>query len=276
MVDPGWLRSLAEELGRVAGVAGVMLGGSRARGEHSPTSDYDLGIYYRPALDIGALLSLARRVSGPDAVVSRPGDWGPWVDGGAWLSINGVAVDWIYRDLDRVDASWQQARKGQFEFHAQVGHPLGVPDFAYAGEVALGVVLHDPSGHLKVLQRAARQYPPALADALAEGLWEADFLLGGLRKSVPRADSVWVAGCLFRVVMLCVHAVHGRAGKWLINEKGAVAAAEKLPAAPPGFAAQARALLAHPGETAADWARTIDDATTFVATARAACRTAPE
>ena len=253
-----------------------MLGGSRARGEHSPTSDYDLGIYYRPTLDTAALLALARRVSGPDAEVSRPADWGPWVDGGAWLTIAGVAVDWIYRDMDRVDASWCRAREGQFEFHAQVGHPFGVPDFAYAGEVALGVVLNDPSGRLEVLRREAEQYPPALADALAERLWEADFLLAGLRKSGDRADSVWLAGCLFRVVMLCVHAVHGRAGRWLINEKGAVAAAERLPAAPPAFAEQARAILAHPGETAADWARTIDVATTLVARTRAAGRTAPK
>jgi len=30
---------------------------------------------------------------------------------------------------------------------------LGVPSFAYAGEVALGVVLADPSNELKTLQR---------------------------------------------------------------------------------------------------------------------------
>ena len=29
------------------------------------------------------------------------GEWGPWVDGGCWLSIAGTAVDWQYRDLDR-------------------------------------------------------------------------------------------------------------------------------------------------------------------------------
>ena len=188
MNDAEWLRGLADQLGQVAGVVGVMLGGSRARGEHSPTSDYDVGIYYRPSLDIVALASLARQVSGPSAGVSKPGEWGPWVDGGAWLTINGAAVDWIYRDIDRVEASWDRAQRGQFEFHAQIGHPLGVPDFAYAGEVALGVVLYDPSGRLEALSHRAQQYPSALADALTERLWEAEFLLGGLRKSTPRLE----------------------------------------------------------------------------------------
>ncbi len=249
-----------------------MLGGSRARGEHSPDSDYDVGLYYRPPLDTDALLSLARGVSGPRAAVAQPGEWGPWVDGGAWLHIGGAPVDWIYRDIDRVDASWEKAQRGEFEFHAQVGHPLGVPDFAYAGEVALGVVLNDPSGRLGELHRQTEHYPSALADALVERLWEADFLLAGLRKSCHRADEVWTAGCLFRIVMLCVHAIHGRAGRWLINEKGAVAATERLTPAPANFAERARELLSHPGHTVIDLAQTVDAAQLLVDATRTACR----
>src|SRR5450631_1115321 len=32
------------------------------------------------------------------------------------------------------------AQAGRHELHFQIGHPLGVPDFTYPGEVALGVV----------------------------------------------------------------------------------------------------------------------------------------
>lgn len=269
-----WLTDLAAQLGQIDGVVAVMLGGSRARGEHSPDSDYDIGVYYRQPLDTDALLALARRLSGAQATVSRPGDWGPWVDGGAWLMIDGAAVDWIYRDIDRVEASWASAQRGEFDFHAQIGHPLGVPDFSYAGEVALGVVLHDPAGHLGLLQRQARLYPPPLADAVVGRLWEADFLLGGLGKSLRRADPVWVGGCLFRVVMLCVHAVHARAGRWLINEKGAVASCEHLATAPPDFAVHAHALLGHPGHTVAELARTLDAAQTLLRQTRTACEAA--
>ena len=139
-------------------MVGVLLCGSRARGEHTPESDFDLGLYYRPPLDIDALQDLARDIAGPEASVTRPGEWGPWVDGGGWLHIGGTAVDWLYRDLDRVRRSWEHAQAGRYDFHFQVGHPFGVPDFMYAGEVALGVVLADPPGDITALQQAARHF----------------------------------------------------------------------------------------------------------------------
>jgi hypothetical protein len=276
MAVDAWLGDLAVRLGGIDGVVGVLLGGSRARGEHSPGSDYDLGLYYRPPVDTGALLALARAVSGPAAEVTEPGDWGPWVDGGAWLRINGAAVDWIYRDLDRVQAAWHDAQRGQFRFNAQIGHPLGVPDFAYAGEVALGIVLHDLSGCLTDLHEVTRTYPAGLADALVEGLWEADFLLAGMRKSAHREDCAWLAGCLFRVVLLCAHALHGRAGRWLINEKGAVTAAGQLPISPPQFSDRAKRLLGHVGTTMDELTDTLDQADELVTDTRSACRVAPK
>ena len=170
MIDDEALRRLGQRLIEVDGVVGVLLGGSRARGEHTPESDFDLGLYYRPPLDIDALQDLAREVAGPEASVTRPGAWGPWVDGGGWLHIGETAVDWLYRDLDRVQSSWEEARAGRYDFHFQIGHPFGVPDFMYAGEVALGVVLADPSGEITALQKATRRYPPLLRDALVAGL----------------------------------------------------------------------------------------------------------
>lgn len=233
----------------MGGISGVLLGGSRARGDAAPDSDIDLGLYYRQPLDVGALAALARDVAGPAARVTAPGDWGPWVDGGGWLSLGDRALDWIYRDLSRVRQSWQDARQGRYQFHSQVGHPLGVPDFAYAGEVALGIVLADPTGELADLQQQAADYPAALAEALVAGLFEAQFLVDVAAKSASRGDSAYVAGCLFRAVLVCAHALHGRAGRWLVNEKGAVDAAGRLAIAPPDFAARAQQVLAHPGRT---------------------------
>jgi hypothetical protein len=265
------LRPLASRLIEVPGVRAVMLGGSRARGTHTPGSDHDLGLYYETPLDVSALQALARELPGPTASVSAPGAWGPWVDGGAWLSIGGADVDWLYRDLARVRQAWSDAQAGRFSFNAQVGHPLGVPDFAYAAEVAHGVVLADPSGELTALQRATHDYPAALADALVAGLWGADFLIANARKAVTRADTTFVAGCLFRVVGLCAHALHGRAGEWVTHEKGAVASAGRLPGAPNDFAALAHAVLADIGSSPAQISAAVDDAEELVLATRAAC-----
>jgi predicted nucleotidyltransferase len=274
VIDDLALRALAHRLVQVPGIAGVMLGGSRARGEHTPESDVDLGLYYEPDLDVVALAALARDVAGPDATVTRRGAWGPWVDGGGWLTIAGTPVDWLYRDLARVRESWAAAREGQVVFHAQTGHPLGVPGFSYAGEVALGRVLADPTGQLAALRADAQHYPPALADALVRGLGSAEFLIGCARKAVPRGDATYVAGCLFQVVGICCHALHGRAGRWTVNEKGLVASAGRLPIAPPGFAEHAHAVVSDLGPVRGVLADALERADALVIETVRACEVA--
>ncbi|GAA4930827.1 nucleotidyltransferase domain-containing protein [Actinoplanes utahensis] len=238
------LDELAHRLLTVPGVVGVVLGGSRARGTHTEESDYDLGLYYRAPLDTGRIGELAREVAGPDAGVTGVGEWGPWVDGGGWLRIGASAVDWLYRDLDRVEQCWSEAEQGRYAFHVQAGHPLGVTGFSYPGELALARILADPRGDLADLQRRVRVYPRALSEALVAGLWEADFLIGLARKAVSRGDSAYIAGCLFRLAGVLAHALHGAAGHWLINEKGAVATAGALPGAPERFRARVDAVFA--------------------------------
>ncbi|WP_127498008.1 nucleotidyltransferase domain-containing protein [Actinoplanes solisilvae] len=230
------LAEIAAEVARVPGVVAVALGGSRARGTHTPESDTDLGIYYRAPLDVDRLGVVARAFAGESGQLTEPGGWGPWVDGGGWLTVDGGALDFIYRDLDRVRAVCDDAEHGRYAFHMQAGHPLGFASHAYAGEVALGLVLSDPAGELGALRERLRTYPPALAQALVAGLWEADFLVTLARKGIARSDTACVAGCLFRLVGVCAHALHGAAGRWLINEKGAVAATAALAGAPQQFA----------------------------------------
>lgn len=248
---------LAERLCAVDGVVAVALGGSRARGEHRPDSDWDLGLYYRGSLDVAALRAVAASVSDGSAELTTPGGWGPWVDGGGWLRVGGVAVDWIYRDLDRVHGVWADCRAGRYTVGVQAGHPLGFYSHAYAGEVALCQVLGDPTGELTALREETRCYPPALASALLAGGWEATFLLDGAAKGAAAGDSGYVAGCLFRAVGVLVQALHARAGRWLVNEKGMIAATGRLPGAPSDFASRSQGLLGAVGRTPEELAATL-------------------
>ncbi|MBO4204716.1 nucleotidyltransferase domain-containing protein [Micromonospora echinofusca] len=256
---------LPARLVAVDGVVAVALGGSRARGTHRPDSDWDLGLYYRGRLDVDGLRTVAATVADGPVELTGPGGWGPWVDGGGWLRIGGAAVDWIYRDTDRVRSVWADCRAGRYQVGTQPGHPLGFYSHAYAGEVALGRVLADPTGELTALHAATRHYPPALGAALVAAGWEAGFLLDGATKAVPAGDSSYLAGCLFRVVGVLVHALHGRAGRWLVNEKGMVDAAGTLPGAPPGFAERAHRLLAAPGRRPDELAASVAEARRLVA-----------
>ncbi len=265
------LKTMAARLVTVGGVEAVLLGGSRARGDHLPDSDYDVGLYYRPPLDVAALGRLAREVTGQAVVVTEPGGWGPWVDGGGWLNLDGVRVDWIYRNIERVQQAWLDAQAGRFSFHRQPGHQLGVPDFAYAGEVALGVVLADRTGEVTALHEAAVAYPPALSTTLVAGLWEPTFELAAAHKAVARVDTVYVAGVIVHALLLCAHALHGRARRWLISEKGAIASAGRLSSAPPDFAVRCRAVVAAVGTNSDELATALHAAEVIVDDVIAAC-----
>ncbi|MFD7583973.1 nucleotidyltransferase domain-containing protein [Kitasatospora sp. NPDC059811] len=266
------IEEMANRLAEVPGVVGVMLGGSRARGEHRPDSDWDLGVYYRGGLDLAALRALA----GPEVEVAGPGGWGPWVNGGAWLQVDGVAVDWILRDVDRVEQVWADCREGRYEVGVQAGHPLGFWSPCYAGEVALGQVLADPARELTDLQQKASTYPEPLREALAAGAWEAEFLVGAAAKGAARADTLYVSLCLSRAVGVLVQAMFADGRRWCLNEKGALAVAETLPAAPTGFGPRVRRLLGAPGESAELLAATVAEARALVEETLAALRSRTE
>ncbi len=269
VVDDRALVGLSERLVSVDGVVAVVLGGSRARGAHRPDSDIDLGLYYRGELDVAALQELAGQEADEPVEVTAPGGWGPWVNGGGWLTVGGWRVDWIYRDLDRVHRVWEDCRAGRYEVGFQVGHPLGFYSHAYAGEVALCRVLVDPSGEVADLHAQTGQYPAALGEALVDGLWEADFALRLARYGADGTDPTYAAGCLFRAVGVACHALHGRARRWLINEKGMVASAAGLSVALPGFAERAHSLLGVIGASQQQIMQTVARAEALVAAVRA-------
>jgi predicted nucleotidyltransferase len=81
------LPQLVDEVKRVEGVQAIVLGGSRARGTHTLSSDIDLGIYYRPSytLNLNQLREVAANLDDEHRadVITEPGGWGPWINGEA-------------------------------------------------------------------------------------------------------------------------------------------------------------------------------------------------
>ncbi|MFD4139885.1 nucleotidyltransferase family protein [Streptomyces sp. NPDC058572] len=234
---------MAQRLTEVRGVRAVALGGSRARGAHRPGSDWDLGVYYRGEVDVPGLAALASELTGERVEVAGPGGWGPWVDGGAWLSVDGAAVDWILRDLDRVERVWSECRAGRYETGVQAGHPLGFWSPAYAGEVAMCRVLADPHGELTVLRYATQRYPEPLRESLVHAAWEAEFSVAAARKSAGAGDALHVALCLSRAFGVLVQSLHAHHRVWCLNEKGALAAAAAFPGVPKDFTARVTSAL---------------------------------
>lgn len=272
MLSDADLEAMAGAIAERDGVVGVTLGGSRARGMHAPDSDVDLGVYLQGDADESSLSALASEIAGVAVAFSERGAWGPWVDGGAWLPVSGTRVDWIRRDLDRVDEQWSRAQAGEHRFHAQAGHPLGFLDVAYCGELAHARILADPRGELASRQSTMRVMPKALADALVGDLWEAGFTLEAAAKAAQRGDAAFVGLGVSRAMLLCAHALHGRARVWATNEKGLVAAAARLPHAPSAFADRVRAALAFGDADARTLVARVDAAFDVVQAVRSSTR----
>ncbi|SDH28345.1 nucleotidyltransferase domain-containing protein [Agrococcus jejuensis] len=264
------VQAMARDLVAVDGVVAVVMGGSRARNAHAPSSDVDLGLYTRGAVDFDALDELAARWSSTSTRFARPGEWGPWVDCGAWLEVDGMPVDWIRRDLDRVEQQWTRAQRGEHAFHAQAGHPLGFLDVAYVGELVHARILQDPTDALQLLRERMERMPDALGDALVAGLWEADLLLTQAGKAAARGDDAFVLLCLSRTVLLACHALAGRDRRWVVNEKRLVAEAQTMPHAPDGLERRVRNALSTVDGGAAALERCVEATRELVADVRVA------
>lgn len=245
---------LAERLAQIEGVEAVVLGGSRARGEQHPDSDVDIGIYCRPErpLAVDALRRLARELDDrrlPN-LVTNPGEWGPWINGGGWLRVEGRQVDWLYRDLDRVTRTIEECRAGRPTSHYQPGHPHGFHSHIYAGEVHHCQVLYDPEGSLADLKALTTDYPPLLKRALVRRfLWEAGFALDTSRKSAERGETFYVSGCLFRCVACLVQVLFALNERYFVNEKSSVRTVESFVCRPDDFGETVTSVLAQPGDS---------------------------
>jgi hypothetical protein len=257
---------IGARLGRCPGVGAVTLGGSWASGTADHRSDIDLGLYLdrQGGLDVARLQHLASGLDdrGPAAVVGHPGEWGPWVNGGAWLKIEGRRVDWIYRDLDLVTRTVEDLCAGHPATHFQVGHPAGFSTEIYAAEIHLSEVLFDADGVIAKLKSRLVPYPPRLRRALFAGLWEARFLVEAAARAAQRGDTHFVAGSAFRSVVCMVQALFALNERYWLHEKGSIASIDELDTKPEHFGDRVRTVLGglgnEPSELTASLHRTAE------------------
>ncbi|HEX2914961.1 MAG TPA: nucleotidyltransferase domain-containing protein [Chloroflexia bacterium] len=247
---------IALRLGQIDGVAAVALGGSRARGAAKPNSDIDLGLYYDPTHPpaLAELRKLAQEVDDEHRaeLVTDFGGWGRWINGGGWLKVNGIPVDWLYRNLAEVRQTLEECRAGVITSDLNAGHPHAFHNYIYLGETHFCQPLYDPQNLLAELKALAETYPPLLKRAIINSfLWQAQFALDISRKSVARAESYYVAGCFFRCVVSLVQVLFALNEQFYMNEKGAVSLIESFELHPANFERTVSAVMAHPGETAA-------------------------
>lgn len=247
---------LSQQLGAIPGVKAVVLGGSHARGHAQPESDIDLGIFYSEAapFSIQSIRDLAEAVNdtaGP--VVSGFYGWGPWVNGGAWLTIGGQRVDFLYRSLEHLERVIAETEAGRYELDYTQQPPFGFFSATYLGEIAICVPLFDSEARLDVLKRRVAVYPEALRKSVVQDyLWAAEFGLAAFaRKFAARADAYGTAACLTRTVNQLVLVLFALNRKYLLNDKTALVEIAEFELAPRKFGPRVQKTMAHLGVSAA-------------------------
>jgi hypothetical protein len=242
----------ADALAAVPGVRAVVLGGSFATGAASLDSDVDLGLYYRAGdpLDVEAVRACAAALGDEDGgrSITPLGAWGPLIEGGGWLRLDGRSVDWLYRDLERMRRVVDRSLAGQADTRYQPGHPHGFRMDIHLAELATCLPLRDPYLDVHELRRAIDPYPEALRrELMRRNVWEASFTLPLAAKAAARGDVHHVVGCFYRCASCLSFALLAAGRTWCANEKGAVRQAAGVEGAPPGFAARVEAILGAAG-----------------------------
>jgi hypothetical protein len=248
------MASLVGRLEAIAGVKAVVLGGSHARGRARSGSDIDLYIFYQEAnpfaiTDIRALAEAVNDTSGP--VVTDFYEWGPWVNGGAWLTIGGQRVDFVYRSLEHVERVIADAEAGRYEQHYAQQPPFGFFSGAYLGEIATCAPLLDSDGRINELKPRVANYPDALRCAVVQDyLWQVELSLTAFApRFAERAGAYGTAACIVRIVNQLLLALFALNRQHFMDDKTALMEIGELECVPHRFSTRVQQLLGHVGNS---------------------------
>ncbi|GIO08035.1 hypothetical protein J31TS6_40630 [Brevibacillus reuszeri] len=216
-----------KDLSGVKGIVGVVLGGSRARGTNHATSDIDIGIYYdeTAGFDVSEVSKIATKLDDEhrENIVTALGEWGPWVNGGGWLIVQGYHVDFLFRDVKRVSQVMDDCLTGKVSPNYQTGHPHAYINVMYMGELSICKVLSDSTNRIAELKAKTKPYPKPLKDAMiGYFMFESSFSLMFAEKNLDKDDISYVAGHAFRSISCLNQVIFALNGEYCINEKKAV------------------------------------------------------
>ena len=245
------IESVVDILKDVQSIKAIVLGGSWASGTQRPDSDIDLGLYYQQAvpLDIGHIHKIASKLNDfPDPIVTDLGAWGKWVNGGAWLTIEGQRVDFLYRNIDFVAAIIDDCNRGETQFDYYQQPAYGFHSYIYCAETQLCKILHDPGRAIQGLKSKVVQYPQALKSRIINSfVWNAQFTLENAKKPAMRGDVYFTAGCMTRIASDLVQAIYALNETYFISDKNMATDIERFAIKPQNFRESIDNLLGHIG-----------------------------
>lgn len=246
----GLLNGLLKTLSAVPGVVAIVLGGSYAEGTQTATSDMDIGLYYRPGapFDLAAIRAAAEAVATQPPTVTEFYAWGPWVNGGAWIQTAAGKVDFLYRNLDQVEQTIQEAQAGIMRHDFDQQPTFGFYSVMYLAETRICRPLYDPDGVIARLKESVAVYPPALKrKAIADSLWAVEFTLLHADGYAAKGDVYNTVGCLTRSATNLAQALFALNETYFLTDKRALRTIGTFALQPQDYGARLNAILACPG-----------------------------
>ena len=247
------LQQMVDRLKPVQGLRAIVLGGSYASGSQRPDSDIDIGLYYdeNQPLDIDQIRSIASLLNdAPNPTVTDLGGWGTWVNGGAWLTIGGQRVDFLYRNIDFVSSTIDDCNAGNVRSDYWQQPAYGFHSFMYCTETAICRPLYDPDQAIERLKAKVAHYSPHLKQTIIKNfLWSARFTLDNTYKPASRGEVYLVTGCLARTVHCLVQVLYALNETYYLSEKKLEADLDSFSIRPQNFLERIYTLLGATGTT---------------------------
>lgn len=245
------LEALVFALGAVPDMAAVALGGSHARGTHTAQSDLDIGLYYDEAAPfaIEDIVRIAKAFSASGApTVTGFYEWGPFVNGGAWIDNAICKVDFLYRSIVQLERTVADAKNGKWTHSFDQQPPFGFRSVTLLGELHCCRPLHDPSGVLARLKSSVATYPPALkATIVQDTLWGAEFAFIHAEGFAESGDVPNTVATMTRIYHYLLHAIFALNERYFISDKRVASEITGFSRTPKNFAERISTILAHPG-----------------------------
>lgn len=247
------VQAAVNALQSVRGVRAVVLGGSYARGTHRADSDLDLGIYYSETapFSVDDIRQIARQLSdNGDFVVTDFYEWGPWVNGGAWIPTAACRLDLLYRSIEHVERTITETEQGVTRHDYDQQPTFGFYSVIYLAETSICLPLYDPSRDIARLKSRVVVYPPRLKQSIiAQSLWGAEFTLTIVRKLATKGDVYNTVGCLCRIAAHLTQAIYALNETYFISDKGALDAMANFQICPADYPSRVAHALGQSGMT---------------------------
>ena len=229
------LEHVAPVLAAVPGVVAVVLGGSRASGAAHSASDYDIGLYFRRERRTGRR-SPARGGEGSGRRSRRRGG-----DRGRRLGPMDRRGRLAHDRRQESGPPLSADRVGR-EGHSRL--PGGPHQHGLSAGASAWLLLGDLDGRSRAVPPASRSSWPlspsqgacrsptrtsCATRSFAASSGRALFSIENAETAIPRGDQTYIAGCAFRSLSCVAQALFALNRRYLINEKGALEAAARLP-----------------------------------------------